>query len=91
MEFIKNCAYCGIEFTARYETTKYCKHCRQKKSAETRARNKAAKGPDVYKPQSDNASIIVLLRKIARYNKEHGTNLSYGKYVLMMSQGKAEG
>ena len=91
MDYIKICAHCGVEFSAKYETTKYCKHCRQKKSAETRAKNKAAKGPEVYKPQSDNASIIVLLRKIAQYNKEHGTNLSYGKYVLMMSQGKVEG
>ena len=77
--FRKVCSCCGDPFETDRANIKYCSECAQTQTEENRKnRTKANKG--IY---SD-------LRKLKRYNDQHVTNLSYGKYTLALFLGKVK-
>lgn len=70
---IRYCRYCGR--TLKYNTDKYCNDtC---KNAGEKLWNKQYKR----KAKENSNELNVILRETEKYNKEHGTNLSYGQYI----------
>lgn len=67
----KECRWCGGVFTAFSGQTAYCPECRDPASRE---------GADLRR-NNPNKALLAFLRKIDKYNEQHGTHLSYGKYV----------
>ena len=67
----KECEFCGAVFTTFSHQTKYCPECRDPIYRASVGRKK----------HTPNKALFALLRKIDKYNREHGTHLSYGKYV----------
>lgn len=73
------CACCGEIFTTQARYVRYCPECRELESIDgTKIRTNVNKG------------LIADTRKVQKYNEEHGTSLSYGKYKLMLFLGKGK-
>lgn len=67
------CRYCGR--TLKYNSGNYCnENC---KKAGEKLWNKQIKR----KTKEDSSELNLIVRETEKYNKEHGTNLSYGQYV----------
>lgn len=85
------CCVCGERFLAAGNRKVYCDQCRKNKKAEhLKHRNEGFKKPKViahYRPAAD-VGIIKMVRIIDRYNAEHGTHYSYGKFVQMIEAKK---
>lgn len=70
----KECAFCGNIFIAFSGQAKYCPEHRD---PETRINaNRRSENP--------NKVLFNMVRKIDKYNREHGTHLSYGKYINLV-------
>ena len=83
------CRDCGAEFEAVSNRAFRCEKCR-KEVAKLTSRNwyrenKSRKIPRTMPPRK---SIRQVLRELERYNKEHGTFLSYGQYIAMIEKGE---
>jgi tRNA(Ile2) C34 agmatinyltransferase TiaS len=84
------CFDCGETFTALLSNALRCEKCRKK------AKNQAAKKymmqsrsiRKIPKSMPPRKSIKDILKEMAQYNREHGTCLSYGKYVAMIEKGE---
>lgn len=74
--FDLKCAECHKVFRNPNENERLCPECKKIKESKKKARQKA----------KSNKSILQITREIAKYNKEHGTLLSYGQYVLLMGE-----
>lgn len=75
------CLKCGCEFTHTNVNKKYCAECEPQVKRERNRKfmaQKRAKSPLRHK------TIAEVITELERYNKEHGTCLSYGQYVLRM-------
>ena len=77
------CVDCGCTFTAYGRQALRCAECkkivRSQKQEEFRAKQKEKKNHIVPK-----MNIGQVLTALEQYNKEHGTHISYGKYVQMI-------
>lgn len=70
------CLICGRDFTTGAHNIKYCPNCRGKGENCTRtARRRKHKIK----------SIPEIMRELEEYNRVHGTYLTYGKYVALLS------
>lgn len=80
------CEICGKEFECIKENTKCCgescrKEWKRQRSCEWK-RSRIEK-----RRRKKKQSLAQMTAEIARYNKEHDTNLSYGKYVMLKERG----
>ena len=84
------CEVCGALVTRKSASQKYCAGCRAEaysfKSELYRTERKAAK------PYSSRCKNVDTLeekcKEISRYNKRHGTHLSYGEYTVLERLGR---
>ena len=74
--FDLRCAECHKVFRNPDENERFCPECKKIKESKKKPKQKA----------KSNKSILQITREIAKYNKEHGTLLSYGQYVLLMGE-----
>ena len=74
--FDLKCAECHKVFRNPNENERLCPECKKIKESKKKARQKA----------KSNKSIWQITRELEKYNKEHGTRLSYGQYVLLMGE-----
>lgn len=68
--FDLKCAECHKVFRNPDENEKFCPECNKIKEKKKR------------KPKA-NKSLYQVMKDLAKYNKKHGTRLSYGKYVSL--------
>lgn len=78
------CFNCNREFTYTSDAKKYCPECDKEIKRE---RNRNFMRKKRAKPSVEVKSIREILIEMENYNKEHGTHLSYGQYVLMIDGG----
>ena len=87
---IKNCVRCGGEFEAKGATALYCPECKVIIKKERDRANSASYRKETieetvpYIPKEGIEKIGRVVCSVERYNREHGTCLSYGRYVHMM-------
>ena len=79
-----SCACCGCEVVATNWLKKYCNECREivRREQSRQSMNKSNQKKKV-KYGTPSKSIRDIIKEVDAYNKEHGTSLSYGQYVLM--------
>ena len=76
--FDLKCAECGKIFRNPDENERFCPECKKIKE------NKKKQKPKVKTNKSK--SIWQIVRELEKYNKEHGTWLSYGKYIGLVDK-----
>ena len=69
----KKCKWCGSPFESETRGKKICPACDSVKRAKEEERKRQRQKPD---------KLGDLQREIDTYNREHGTALTYGQYVL---------
>ena len=74
--FDLKCAECYKVFRNPDENERFCPECKKIKESKKKARQKA----------KTNKSILQITRELEKYNKEHGTRLSYDKYVALFDK-----
>ena len=74
--FDLKCAECHKVFRNPDENERFCPECKKIKENKKKPKQKA----------KSNKSILQITRELKKYNKEHGTRLSYGQYVLLMGE-----
>lgn len=74
--FDLKCAECGKIFRNPDENERFCPECNKIKESKKKASRKV----------KSIKSILQITRELEKYNKEHGTLLSYGQYVSMMGE-----
>lgn len=83
----KICGVCGCEYETTAPNTCYCPSCR-KRVVKQQNKQSAKKRKRRLKMQSEIAakSISEVVLEMMAYNEQHGTNLTYGRYVAMKEQ-----
>ena len=87
---MKECILCGVEFETKGRTALYCPECKViVKKQHDRERSAALLKEPMeetipYSPKEGLEKIGKVVVQVERYNREHGTCLSYGKYVQLM-------
>ena len=76
--FDLKCAECGKIFRNPDENERFCPECNKIKESRKKPKQKAK--------SIKSKSIWQITRELEKYNKEHGTRLSYGQYVLLMGE-----
>lgn len=76
--FDLKCAECGKFFRNPDENERFCPECKKIKEGRKKPKQKAK--------SVKSKSILQITRELKKYNKEHGTRLSYGQYVLLMGE-----
>ncbi len=71
--FDLKCAECHKVFQNPNENERFCPECNKIKEKKKR------------KPKSDK-TLYQIMKDLAKYNKKHGTKLSYGKYVSLFDK-----
>lgn len=84
---IKYCELCFREIYSKNPKTKYCTVCRNTRQSEIR-RIRIEKRNSILNKENPLYEDMV---ELERYNKEHGTNLSYGKYKALLYLEKEKG
>ena len=74
--FDLKCAECHKVFRNPGENERFCPECKKIKESKKKARQKA----------KSVKSILQITRELEKYNKEHRTMLSYGKYVALVDK-----
>lgn len=74
--FDLKCAECHKVFRNPDENERLCPERKKIKESKKKPKQKA----------KSNKSIFQITRELKKYNKEHGTRLSYGQYVLLMGE-----
>lgn len=83
------CKICGKEFECINEKTKCCsERCREEHKRRFNSEWKRKQIELRNKPKVRKSALSAMTAEIARYNKKHGTNLSYGKYVMLKERGE---
>lgn len=84
----KTCVECGVTFTTYGYNALRCPECAKKVAREQTKDNqkqwlqsRKAINKKVYRPPT---TINEVVNAVDKYNKTHGTRLSYGQYVLMI-------
>ena len=76
--FDLKCAECYKFFRNPNENERFCPECKKIKESRKKPKQK----------EKSNKSIWQITRELEKYNKEHGTRLSYGKYVALVDKQK---
>ena len=76
--FDLKCAECYKVFRNPDENERLCPECKKIKESKKKARQKS----------KSIKSILQVTRELEKYNKEHRTMLSYGKYVALVDKQK---
>ena len=76
--FDLKCAECGKIFRNPDENERLCPECKKIKESKKKPKQKAK--------SIKSKSILQITRELEKYNKEHGTLLSYGQYALLMGE-----
>ena len=76
--FDLKCVECGKIFRNPDENERFCPECKKIKESKKKPKQKAK--------SIKSKSILQMTRELKKYNKEHGTLLSYGQYVLLMGE-----
>lgn len=76
------CPICGKTFTSTANVVKYCSKecCNEMTRRRGREKTKA-------KSMKKNTSLDERIKALNAYNKKHGTNLSYGKFMSLPGVG----
>ena len=74
--FDLKCAECYKFFRNPNENERLCPECKKIKEGRKKPKQKA----------KSNKSIWQITRELEKYNREHGTRLSYGKYVALVDK-----
>ena len=72
--FDLRCAECHKVFRNPDENERFCPECKKIKKSKKKAKSKA------------NKTIWQITRELEKYNREHRTMLSYGKYVALVDK-----
>ena len=87
----KKCQQCGDEYYTAQPQTRICQECKKANRRETNQSNNEIlksvytdKKPKTHKKKVK--SISQILRDMEKYNKENGTELTYGKYILLVGE-----
>ena len=72
------CAECHKVFRNPDENERFCPECKKIKESKKKAKPKVN--------TNKIKSIWQITRELEKYNKEHGTLLSYGQYALLMGE-----
>lgn len=84
------CEVCGLEFKVepKRRCTRYCKECRiQVRREQIRKSVKKSKNKRDGRKRID-MSLEAVTALQEKYNREHGTYLSYGKFIEKMKNGE---
>ena len=76
--FDLKCAECGKIFRNPDENERFCPECNKIKESRKKPKQKAK--------SIKSKSIWQIIRELEKYNKEHGTWLSYGKYIGLVDK-----
>ena len=76
--FDLKCAECHKVFRNPDENERFCPECKKIKENKKKPKQKAK--------SIKSKSIWQITRELEKYNKEHGTLLSYGQYALLMGE-----
>ena len=76
--FDLKCAECHKVFRNPDENERFCPECKKIKQSKKKARQKAK--------SVKSKSILQITRDLAKYNKKHGTMLSYGEYIALVDK-----
>ena len=80
----KTCQRCGVTFYAATNRAIRCEECREIYDKESHAiYRRQYKAMKIAKSKEPDKSISQVLRELKQYNEKNGTNLSYGKYIVM--------
>ena len=89
--YTRTCCRCKCEYKSSAKKSYVCPDCkRERERATLKQRNENCKKPKViahYRPAAD-VGIFRFVRIVDRYNTEHGTSYSYGKFVQLVSNRK---
>ena len=83
--YIKYCIECGAPIVTAIRTTQeVCSDCRRKQSKLLRSALEIGQKskPKKKKHTAETQSVYDFVAEVDRYNKKHGTQLSYGQYEL---------
>ena len=83
------CIICGKKYIPRSSSQKCCSSAcsainnrELRKSWHTEQKSWAEQKAEKPKPAVKSKSLKAIVKELAQYNKEHGTRLTYGQYVL---------
>ena len=83
------CVDCGCTFTAFSRGALRCAECKIEHKRRTAATGMASyRNGKKQKPYKVKKTIREVIVELERYNKEHGTHLSYGQFVQKMEAGE---
>ena len=83
----KTCKTCGLIFRTDKKNAYICRSCLKKKNEQTKSyRSEIRKKEKEKKPPT--LSILEMSRLVTKYNLEHGTNYTYGKFEEALQSGK---
>lgn len=85
----KVCSQCGEIFYTDGKNPQICAVCKEKNKKERYEQLKSVyktKAKPVKDKRKAVKSIQIIQKELAKYNKEHGTCLSYGQYVSMVGE-----
>ena len=83
---LKTCIVCGGEFMGGW-SAKYCEYCRTHPNTTDEPKKKRGRpltGPKKEKRTPSVKSIKEILAELEAYNREHGTNYTYGQYIKLI-------
>lgn len=78
----KTCPFCGYSFMQDHPNQKFCSD----RCEDAYGRNRYRTSRLDCKQTRPNSKLFEILQELNQYNKEHGTNLNYGKFVAMMDR-----
>lgn len=83
------CVDCGHTFTAYSRGALRCAECKVEHKRRTAAVGMASfRNGKKSKPYKVRKTIREVLKELEKYNKKHGTRLSYGQFVQKMEAGE---
>ena len=82
---MKLCEYC-LKPMNEFHQGHICSDC--KKWLQSKTKGKAGRKPRVYKTKKPKKSIAEVMNEIEAYNRENGTHLSYGQYMVLTNSEK---
>lgn len=91
--FEKTCKDCGKVFRTDKKKGQFCPTCKKHRKAElSKKQNEECKSIKP-KPKPERGyvretdALFAFVRRVDRYNKEHGTSLTYGQFVDKVNSG----
>ena len=90
-ELYRHKCKCGRKFYSESKRAYRCPYCKgESKAANKQRNNEMIKKPraETHKPMPVNISLPNMMELLRLYNENHGTNYSYGQFVLGMYLGK---